>query len=379
MKHQYQVGIIGGGVAGLTSAIQLAKKGHSVVLFEKNFYPFHRVCGEYISNESLNFLNEIGFAVDAHELPKIKNFQLSNATGADLELKLPLGGFGVSRHYLDDKLADLALANGVILLQGTEVTDVHFIEEHDLFQVFVTSGDFTCKTILGSFGKKSKLDKKKSRAFTHLSKNDDNNFVGIKYHVNSPIEDDRIELHLFDQGYAGISKVEENKTCFCYLTTAGQLKKYDGDIQRLENEVLRKNPFIELHFQAFEKLWKEPVTISNIEFGPKELVHDHMLMLGDAAGMITPLTGNGMSMAMHASKMASKLTSDFLTNKITRDQMEQLFVKEWSHHFAKRVKRARKYQSLFFNQRLVNNVITFLKPFPFIIKRIISSTHGKGF
>ncbi|MGZ4157476.1 MAG: FAD-dependent oxidoreductase, partial [Bacteroidia bacterium] len=45
----YQVSIIGGGLAGLTLAVQLADAGYSCVLFEKNKYPFHKVCGEYIS------------------------------------------------------------------------------------------------------------------------------------------------------------------------------------------------------------------------------------------------------------------------------------------------------------------------------------------
>ncbi len=54
----YDVAIIGGGLAGLNLSIQLARSGHSVVLFEKETYPFHKVCGEYISMESWNFLTE---------------------------------------------------------------------------------------------------------------------------------------------------------------------------------------------------------------------------------------------------------------------------------------------------------------------------------
>ncbi|MGB0432689.1 MAG: FAD-dependent oxidoreductase, partial [Bacteroidia bacterium] len=42
MKHQYEVAIVGGGLAGLCASIQLAQMGHSVVLYEKNHYPFNR-------------------------------------------------------------------------------------------------------------------------------------------------------------------------------------------------------------------------------------------------------------------------------------------------------------------------------------------------
>jgi flavin-dependent dehydrogenase len=59
-KNSYQVSVIGGGLAGLTLAIQLVDAGYSCVLFEKNSYPFHKVCGEYISMESWSFFGKIG-------------------------------------------------------------------------------------------------------------------------------------------------------------------------------------------------------------------------------------------------------------------------------------------------------------------------------
>ncbi|MCR9083896.1 MAG: NAD(P)-binding protein, partial [Cyclobacteriaceae bacterium] len=56
MGIRKNIGIVGGGLAGLVSAYLLAKNGHSVQLFEKKNYPFHRVCGEYLSNEVVDFL-----------------------------------------------------------------------------------------------------------------------------------------------------------------------------------------------------------------------------------------------------------------------------------------------------------------------------------
>ncbi|MBL0882546.1 MAG: FAD-binding protein, partial [Chitinophagaceae bacterium] len=52
----YDIAIIGGGLAGLTLAIQSAKAGYRTILFEKESYPFHKVCGEYIRMESYDFL-----------------------------------------------------------------------------------------------------------------------------------------------------------------------------------------------------------------------------------------------------------------------------------------------------------------------------------
>ncbi|HZZ75876.1 MAG TPA: FAD-dependent oxidoreductase, partial [Puia sp.] len=50
--RKYDVAIVGGGLAGLSLAILLARESYRVCLFEKEAYPFHKVCGEYISMES---------------------------------------------------------------------------------------------------------------------------------------------------------------------------------------------------------------------------------------------------------------------------------------------------------------------------------------
>ena len=75
----YDVAVIGGGLAGINLSIQLARKGHSVVLFEKETYPFHKVCGEYISMESWNFLaNEIEVNLKEHEVAFINKLWVTS-------------------------------------------------------------------------------------------------------------------------------------------------------------------------------------------------------------------------------------------------------------------------------------------------------------
>jgi len=94
---KYDTCIIGGGLAGLALSIQLAKFGHSVALFEKEQFPFHRVCGEYISLESWNFLEELGLPLSDLKLPVITKLVVTAPNGNRLQQVLPLGGFGISR------------------------------------------------------------------------------------------------------------------------------------------------------------------------------------------------------------------------------------------------------------------------------------------
>src|ERR1700712_2146734 len=97
----YDITIVGGGLAGLAASIQLVNKGYRVALFEKEEYPFHKVCGEYISFESWNFLEGLGIDLSSLDLPIIKTLQLSDSNGTAYSFNLPLGGFGISRYSLD--------------------------------------------------------------------------------------------------------------------------------------------------------------------------------------------------------------------------------------------------------------------------------------
>src|ERR1700712_3685743 len=139
----FDCGIAGGGLAGLTLAIQLADADYSVILFEKEKYPFHKVCGEYISMESYDFLKRIGIPFSTMDLPMITEVKISSPNGNSLTRKLNLGGFGISRYTLDSTLADIAKNKGVILLEGTKVTDVVF--EDDLFFIKTTQQTYRVK------------------------------------------------------------------------------------------------------------------------------------------------------------------------------------------------------------------------------------------
>ena len=74
----YDIAVIGGGLAGLTLAIQSANAGYQTILFEKESYPFHKVCGEYISMESYDFLSQCGVPLQEWDLPMISKLHISD-------------------------------------------------------------------------------------------------------------------------------------------------------------------------------------------------------------------------------------------------------------------------------------------------------------
>jgi flavin-dependent dehydrogenase len=147
----------------------------------------------------------------------------------------------------------------------------------------------------------------------------------------------------------------------------------------MENNLLRKNPFLDEIFQSSEFLFDEPVVISQISFEKKSTIENHVLMIGDAAGMITPLCGNGMSMAMHAGKIAAGLLHDFLEGKISRGEMENTYQERWNREFSKRLRTGRFIQSMFGKPMITNLFIKSMKPFPRLVKRLVNQTHGETF
>jgi flavin-dependent dehydrogenase len=373
----YDATIIGGGLAGLSLSIQLSKKGYKVALFEKETYPFHKVCGEYISMESWDFIESLGLSLSSMNLPVIKKLIVTAPDGNELKSNLDLGGFGISRYLLDNELKKIAVACNVSVYEKCKVEEVNFKDE--AFQLQTTKGSFTSKVCCGSFGKRSNLDIKWKRNFI-LSRNTKlNNYIGVKYHIKTDFPADAIALHNFEHGYCGISRIEDGKYCCCYLTNAYNLGRSDHSIKLMEENILYQNKHLKEIFSNSEILFEHPVTISQISFSAKEQVYNHILLMGDAAGMITPLCGNGMSMALHSSKIAAGYAGEFLQGRISRKEMEQQYTVHWKRIFSRRVKAGMMIQTLFGKKWITNIFIRIMKLLPFATKKLIALTHGEPF
>ena len=373
----YDVCITGGGLAGLSLSILLSKKGYSVALFEKEKYPFHRVCGEYISNECRSFLISLGIDLESMHLPSINNLQVSSPNGTLLESSLLPGGFGISRYKLDKELSDIAKNNHVEVYENSKVSDVKF--EEGTFRTITNHATVQSKLAIASFGKRSNLDIKWKRKFIEKKASKLNNYIGVKYHITGNFSDNTIGLHNFQDGYCGISKIENDQYCLCYLTTAENLKRSSNSIKKMELDILCRNRFLKNIFVNSIMKFHEPVTISQISFDKKNIVENEILMLGDAAGLITPLCGNGMSMAFRSAQMASLVIDSFLQNQISLKEMQIKYQNSWENEFSVRLKTGRIIQSFFGKPVTTNIFISLMKKLPFLTKKLIALTHGKNF
>jgi flavin-dependent dehydrogenase len=377
----YDVALAGGGLAGLAASILLAEKGYSVVLVEKESYPFHRVCGEYISMESWDFISRLGLPLEGMSLPRISTLHLTAPGGALFRARLPQGGFGISRFRLDHLLAKRAVDAGVTLIEKARVEEIQREERYRLTIRHRNGGveELEASVCCSSHGKRSNLDLRWHRAYLQKTDRRLDNYVGVKYHLRADWPADTIGLHNFEQGYCGISKVEEDWYCLCYLTTAAALKAAGNTIALFEERVLCQNPHLRSILAGAEPREGFPLTISQVCFQDKTRVEAGMLMLGDAAGMITPLCGNGMSIALHTAKIATDLIDRHLQGFLTPSGMEAAYKKEWESHFARRLQTGRLLQRFFGSSRLSNVFVQAFRTFPFLASPVIKMTHGKPF
>ncbi|MEM6515189.1 MAG: NAD(P)/FAD-dependent oxidoreductase [Bacteroidota bacterium] len=369
-NYQTDCIIIGGGLAGLCAAIHLSKFGFGILLFEKNNYPKHKVCGEYVSNEVLPYLNFLGIDVFEHGAKQISKLELTTTNNKLISCDLPLGGFGISRYALDALLAEKAVAQGVKVIQET-VNRIEF--EEGKFEVRTKKEQhFTSKIAIGSFGKRSNLDVNLNREFIKQK----SPYLGVKIHVEGNFPDDLVALHNFKGGYCGLSKVETNAINLCYITSFKAFKKYK-DIDEFQKKVLFKNRALKQMFKKSKPLFKSPLTISQISFETKAPVENHIIMCGDSAGMIHPLCGNGMGMAIRSAALASNLIIDYLRGKIeTRKQFEKAYAEAWNTNFKKRLKTGHFIASIFRNDSLADLCLKIIKLFPGVLPKIIKRTHG---
>ena len=366
------VTIIGGGLAGLISSILLARKGIPVTLIEKKQYPFHRVCGEYISNEVIPFLKSHNIFPAEFNPINITQFQLTAVNGNSATLPLDLGGFGISRFSFDNFLKQEAEKSGVTVLQNTEATGVRFTG--DGFELFANNKPLTADVLLCAFGKRTKLDVEWKRSFTQSR----SPYVGVKHHLKTNHPNDLIALHNFEGGYCGISNIEQGKTNLCYLVHRDKVRQ-SGSIEQLEQTVLKKNPWLKSIFESSEFLFDKPETINEISFATKEPVYNNMLMVGDAAGMITPLCGNGMAMAIRSGKLAAELVSEYCVGKINRSALENFYASRWKKTFANQLWFGRQVQKLFGSELASNVAIQLAVRTKWIARTIMKNTHGQPF
>jgi flavin-dependent dehydrogenase len=257
---------------------------------------------------------------------------------------------------------------------NTKAQDINFDSHEKAYTIKTNTGTLNASLVCNSSGRKSNLEpQKKTNQIIGT------NYVGVKYHVKLNRDKHLIEIHNFPGGYCGISSIEDNKSCICYIVNSEKLKKAGNSIPELENKFLFKNKNLKKIFSNAEFLFKEPITVSGINFLIKKPVSDHSFFVGDSAGSIAPITGNGMSIALRSASTLAHNIDGYFSSIITKQHLDHNYKVFWKNEFSARIKLSRHFQKLSEHPTLTNLTIGLFNVFPSLAKMMIEQTHGKPF
>lgn len=334
---EVDVAVIGAGPAGSVIAALLASRGVSVAVLDRDRLPRDKVCGEFLSWDALPILDLIGLggALDAAGSPVIGRCRVVGRRRTR-EFTLGPGARGVSRFLLDELLLSAAATAGAKRMDGTAAAAFSF--DRGRWMVTLEAEEIQARAIVGAWGRWGRFDQHLRRAF--VSDRTHRNF-GFKRHYHGPHDPSVVELHSFRGGYAGVNRVERDRVNICGLVHAGRLsgqkERWDGLIAELRRESPSLDQLYALHQPAQENhLSSDPLI-----FRARLPVEQGIWMVGDASGVVDPLTGNGMAMAMQSALLAAPRLLRLLESPARRAALEAEYVREHRELFASRIRWSR--------------------------------------
>lgn len=382
LKDHYDVAIIGGGPAGSVAAIYLSRFGFDVCLIEKKKFPRDVLCGEFLSEEVITILKELKLFEEFLTLNPvlISRFKSVNESGTEIHSNLSFPAYALKRSLFDNFLLSEAINSGANVYQPAEAEFIR--REGNKFLVGIIKQNHKedilveVSNVIAAYGKQNSFDKKLKRDFITSS----SGFNGIKFHIpNNSIKNysaDEISIYTAKDIYCGMNTVSESETTLCALE-----KRTNGESSPRKRilKLLKSNKYFgDLFNSGFENTLNDlPIYgTGNIYFGRRKIVENHIFMIGDAAGVIAPLAGDGIGMAFQSAKLISSLLSDFNKGKHSLDQLEKTYVMEWNKLFLRRIRFALFVQNVVL-KRVTNNIsYSFSNIFPSIMPILIRATRS---
>ena len=369
----YDVLIIGGGLAGCSAAIQLARQGFGVLLLEKQRYPAHKLCGEFLSTEVMAAFDRLGVLGDvrAAGAHPIRRTLVTTSDGASFQDALPGTALGLSRFALDRLLAEHAAAAGADVRDGTTVRSV----EGDLeegFEVRTSEGVFAARAVLGAYGKRGLLDRKLARPF--FSKTTP--FVAFKAHYEGLDLPGTIELHAFPGGYCGLSRVEGGRVNACWIAHEDALKASGGSPDAMIGGAMSENAALARRFCAMRRASPSFLAISQVSFASKAPFHGDVCMVGDTAGMIAPLCGDGMAMALYGAELAVPMVAAYLRRDLTAAAFRRHYAHRWKRTFRARLSLGRLLHHAYIRPPVASLAVRACRTAPGLGRWLIRKTRG---
>jgi menaquinone-9 beta-reductase len=318
----FDLAVVGGGPAGTSAAITAARAGASVLLLERGKLPRQRVCGEFVSAESLALLGDLFNASDLLD----QALQISEARlffdGHTVTTPVEPRAASIARLDLDIALWHSAENERVTAKLETRVNS---IAGSGPFTLSTSDGTFEARAIVNAAGRWSNL-----HAWSVLKSNDGpakGKWLGVKAHYSERDPRPSVDLYFFDGGYCGVQPVSlegssstEGRVNACAMVRA--------DVARSLPEIFELHPRLRLRVRNWRQLG-EPVTTSPLIFREPTPVENGILLAGDAAGFVDPFVGDGISLALRSGSLAAHSLSPFFQGQSTLEHAAMQYSQDY--------------------------------------------------
>ena len=303
----YDLTVIGGGPAGTSAAISAARGGARVLLLERGRFPRHKVCGEFVSAESLGLLTDLldsqhaALLRDAVRIPQARVF----LDGRVVQASVDPPAASIARLDLDAALWHSAEIVGV---DARQQLTVQSIAGSGPFRITTTHGEFESSALVNASGRWSNLNRPPAENETRREK-----WLGLKGHFAEQSSNPSVDLYFFDGGYCGVQPVNISSED----STAGRVNAsamVRADVASTLPQVFAQHPALRERSRNWTSL-SDPVSTSPLVFRHPQPERGGVLMVGDAAGFVDPFVGDGISLALRSGSLAVRCLAPFFAGQ----------------------------------------------------------------
>lgn len=381
INYHHNIAVIGAGPAGATASIILAQAGFDVCLIEKKSFPRDVLCGEFLSREVISILEQLNLfdRFAALNPVEIKRFKAISKKGSEISAEIEFPSYAMKRSVFDNFLMDCSKETGVIVYQPAEVKSIKKDDRGYILDVKDSQKDFgiVANIVIAAYGRQNNIDEKLSRKFAGKQ----TGLNGIKFHIPNEylneLPGNEIRIYSGDGIYCGLNKISDDETTLCFLES--RKNSNNSSKQKLSEFYYSNKKFKELFNKDIVQIVSglQVYGTGNIYFGKRNVVENGIFMIGDAAGVIAPLTGDGIGMALQSAWLIASLLKELKNDGIKSEQLIKTYTMQWERLFSRRMRLA-----LFIQNRIMNNppaelFIKTAKLFPFLLPQIINATRGK--
>lgn len=359
VSRTFDLAIIGGGPAGTAAAITGARAGASVLLLDRDSFPRHKVCGEFVSAESLSLLgNLLG---PEHPLlvatPTISAGRLF-LSGSVTDVHINPPARSIPRYDLDLALWTAAEAAGVETHPAEAAAK---LTGDGPFVIRSAQGSYDSRTVINASGRWSGM--MKTLEPPHGPK-----WIGLKAHYETSRTDTTVDLYFFRHGYCGIQPVRTGVVNVCAMVRS--------DVATTMEAMLECHPTLKIRSLDLRPL-TDPVVTAPLVHGPTDPVVGCVMQVGDAAGFIDPFLGDGISIALQTGTRAARRLLPFVAGVSSLRQAVESYVSDYHRNIQPAFAHAARLRRILSSSGPFQPAVTGLLKIPHLIEWSLKRTRAK--